>query len=108
MKERIHSLLKGSFLFNRESVKQWYFLIYIVVLVLFMVTSAHRFDKKVMEIADLNKKSKEMRALFIAIRSEAVKLKLETNVRKRVLKDELFPSENPPYLIEFTNTNKSE
>lgn len=106
MKKKIYSLLKGDFLFNRDSLKQWKFLIYIVVLVLFMVTSAHRFDKKVMEIADLNKRSKEMRALFIATRSEAVKLKLETTIRKRVAKSELFPSEEPPYLIEVKSSEK--
>lgn len=106
MKEKVYRFLKGDFLFNRGSLGQWKFLIYLVVLILLMITSGHRFDKKVMEIADLNKRSKEMRALFIATRSEAVKLKLETTIRNRVSKRGVFPSEVPPFLIEVTYIEK--
>lgn len=103
MKNKIYRILKGDFLFSKGSIKQWLFLLYIIVLVLIMITSSHRFDKKVIEIGDLNKKSKEMRALFIATRSEAVKLKLETTIRKRVSERGIFPSENPPYRIIVTS-----
>ncbi len=72
-----------------------------------MITSGHRFDKKAMQLIDLNKKNKEMRALFIATRSESVKLKLETTIRNRVEKRGLFPTETPPYEIIVTNKEKN-
>ncbi len=106
MKKKVLHFLKGDFLLKSGSIKQWIFFAYIVLLVIFMITSGHRFDKKAIQVIDLSKRSKEMRALFIATRSEAVKLKLETTIKKRVEKRGLFPSEVPPYKIIVTNNKK--
>ncbi len=103
MKKKIHHILKGDFLFDSNAMKQWSFFTYIILWVIIMITSGHRFDKKAIKIIDLNKKSKEMRAEFIATKSKAVKLKLETSIKKRVEKKGLFPSETPPYNIIVTN-----
>ncbi len=103
MKKWVYYFLKGDFLFDNNSIKQWSFFIYIIFLIIVMITSGHRFDKKAIQLIDLNKKTKDQRALFITTRSKAVKLKLETTVRNRVEKRGLFPSETPPYKIIVTN-----
>ncbi|MBS9767186.1 MAG: S-adenosyl-methyltransferase [Flavobacteriaceae bacterium] len=103
MKKWVYYILKGEFLFDDKSRKQWGFFVYVIVWVIIMITSAHRFDKKAIQIIDLNKKTKNKRALFITTRSKAVKLKLETTVRNRVEKRGLFPSETPPYKVIITN-----
>ncbi len=103
MKKKVFNFLKGDFLFDSNAMKQWAFFAYIVFLVIIMITSGHRFDKKAIQLTNLSKKSKEMRALFIATRSEAVKLKLETTIKKRVEERGLFPSEMPPYKIIVTS-----
>ncbi len=106
MKKKVLHILKGDFLFDSGAMKQWAFFAYIIILVVLMITSGHRFDKKAIQVIDLSKRSKEMRALFIATRSEAVKLKLETTIKKRVEKRGLFPSETPPYKIIVTRSKK--
>ncbi len=107
MKKGIYYFLKGEFLFDNNSRKQWLFFIYVIVLVIVMITSAHRFDKKAIQLIDLNKKTKNKRALFISNRSKAVKLKLETTIRNRVKKRGLSPSETPPYKIIVTNKKEN-
>ncbi len=106
MKKKVLHILKGDFLFGGGAIKQWAFFVYIIMLVILMITSGHRFDKKAIQVIDLTKRSREMRALFIATRSEAVKLKLETAVKKRVEKRGLFPSETPPYRIIVKNSKE--
>ena len=68
-----------------------------------MIASAHSIDKKVMEIADLNKEIKELRAEFLDTRSISMKLKLESTIRARVLDQGLKPSETPPQVIKVTS-----
>lgn len=99
IKEKIYSVLKGGFLINEDSFKNWRFMLFIVVLMLLMIASSHSSDKKVMEIAKLNKEIKELRAEFVDTRSISMELKLESTIRKKVLDIGLKPSENPPQVI---------
>jgi hypothetical protein len=68
-----------------------------------MIASAHSSDKKVMEIAALNKEIKELRSEFVDIRSISMKLKLESTVRKKVFEFGLLTSETPPQVIRVTS-----
>ena len=62
VKKNIYDILRGSFLTDESAFKNWRIIIFIVALLLSMITSAHNADKKVIEIAELNKK-KEMRSI---------------------------------------------
>ena len=73
----VYDLLKGKFLIQEDSFKNWRFIFFIVALVLLMIASGHSSDKKVMEIAQLNKDIKELRAEFVDTRSISMKMKLE-------------------------------
>ena len=79
---------------------------FIVALMLLMIASAHSIDEKVMEIADLNKEIRELRAEFVDTRSRTMKLKLESTVRDRVIEQGLKPSQTPPNVIRVTPQNK--
>jgi len=103
IKKSIYDLLKGNFLVSEDSFKNWRFILFIVGLMLLMIASSHSIDKKVMEIARLNKEIKELRAEFVDTRSTSMGLKLESTIRKKVLKLELKPSENPPKVIRVTS-----
>ena len=70
---------------------------------LLMIASGHNSDKKVMEIAELNKEIKELRAEFVDTRSISMKMKLESTIRNKVVKFGLKPSENPPQVIKVTS-----
>ncbi|WP_456424384.1 FtsL-like putative cell division protein [Lutibacter sp.] len=99
IKEKIYEILKGGFLVNEDSFKNWRFILFVVMLMLLMIASSHSSDKKVMEIAKLNKEIKELRAEFVDTRSITMELKLESTIRKKVLNIGLKPSENPPQVI---------
>ncbi|MBU3952341.1 MAG: S-adenosyl-methyltransferase, partial [Proteobacteria bacterium] len=71
----VYDLLKGKFLIQEDSFKNWRFIFFIVALVLLMIASGHSSDKKVMEIAQLNKDIKELRAEFVDTRSISMKMK---------------------------------
>ncbi len=98
-KKSIYEILKGNFLVSNDSFKNWRFILFIVGLMLLMIASSHSSDKKVMEIARLNKKIKELRSEFLDTRSISMRLKLESTIKNKVLALELKPSETPPQVI---------
>lgn len=98
-KKSIYDVLKGGFLVRDDSFKNWRFILFIVGLMLVIIASSHSSDKKVMEIAKLNKRIKELRSEFVDTRSNSMKLKLESTIRNKVLDLGLKPSENPPHVI---------
>jgi len=99
----VYDLLKGKFLIQEDSFKNWRFIFFIVGLVLLMIASGHSSDKKVMEIAQLNREIKELRAEFVDTRSISMKMKLESTIRNKVVNYGLIPSENPPQVIKVTS-----
>lgn len=99
----VYDLLKGKFLIQEDSLKNWRFIFFIVALVLLMIASGHSSDKKVMEIAQLNKDIKELRAEFVDTRSISMKMKLESTIKNKVGEFGLKPSENPPQVIKVTS-----
>lgn len=102
-KKNIYEILRGNFLVKDDSFKNWRFILFIVGLMLLMIASSHSSDKKVMKIAQLNKKIKELRAEFVDTRSIAMKLKLESTIRDKVLELGLKPSQKPPQVIRVTS-----
>lgn len=106
IKKGVYGFLKGSFLVQEDSFKNWRFILFMVVLMLLMIASAHSSDKKVMEIAELNKEIKELRAEFVDTRSISMKMRLESTVRKKVGENGILPSETPPSVIKVTSKKK--
>lgn len=101
VKKNIYEILRGSFLVNKNSLKNWQFILFVVMLMLLMIASAHSIDKKVMEIAKLNKEIKELKAEFVDTRSKAMKIRLESTIKERVAFLGLAPGKTPPYLIKI-------
>ncbi len=99
IKSSIFNLLKGDFLVNKDSFKNWRFILFVVALLLLMIASAHSSDKKVMEIAKLTNENKELRAEFLDKRSISMGMRLESTVRKKVIDLGIKPSEQPPQVI---------
>ncbi len=103
IKKNIYNILKGNFLISDDALKNWKFLVFVVVLMLLMISSAHYADRQVLEIAKLNKEIKELKAEFVDTRSIAMKIKLESNIKNKVKELGLQPSENPPEIIKVTS-----
>lgn len=98
-KQGIYDLLRGKFLVDEDSPKNWRMLIFLASLALIMIGSSHSVDKKVQEIATLNKDMRELRSAFVATRSDLMKLKMESSIIKKLEAKGLFIAENPPQKI---------
>lgn len=101
IEQNIFDILKGKFLTGENSLKNWGMTIYVVLLFLLVIASSHSVDKKVMEIANLNKQVKELRAEFIDTRTQVMHLKLESTIKAKVVDMGLKPIEQPPFLIKI-------
>ena len=98
-KQGIYDVLKGKFLVSEEAFKNWRFIIFVVILLLFMISRSHSTDKKVLEIAKLNSEIRELKAEFMDTRTKVSRLELESAIQKKVVERGLLPSENPPKKI---------
>lgn len=100
--KNLYSFLRGSFLTDESAFKNWRIIIFVVALLLIMISSAHRADKKVIKIAELNKKMRELRAEYIDTGTILMRMKMESNIREKAIEIGLKPSENPPKKIIIT------
>jgi hypothetical protein len=99
MKNGVYSLLKARFLINDDAVKNWRFIVFIILLAILMIANTQRFEQKVFKIAELTNQVKELRSEFVDRRSELMKLKMESTVSEKMIKKEIFPSTVPPIKI---------
>ena len=99
MKNGVYSLLKARFLVNEDAVKNWRFIVFIILLAILMIANTQRFEQKVFKIAELTNKAKELRSEFVDRRSELMKLKMESTVSEKMIEKEIFPSAVPPVKI---------
>ena len=95
--------MRGRFLTDDSSFNNWRILIFVVMLLLIMISSSHSLDAKVVKIAELNKKKRELRAEDFDTSTELTKMKLESSIRKKVKAKGLFPAKKPPQKIKITN-----
>ena len=101
LKDNIYNVLKGKFLVDEDALKNWVFILFLTFLALLMISSSHSVDKKVQKIAKLNKQKKELRARFVATKSDLMKLKMESAIVKKLEKKGLFVSNEPPIKIKI-------
>jgi len=100
-KNNIYNILKGKFLIDEDALKNWVFILFLTFLALMMISSSHSVDRKVQKIAKLNKQKKELRAQFVATRSDLMQLKMESAIVKRLEGKGLFVSDEPPVKIKI-------
>jgi len=99
MKNGVYSLLKARFLIDDDAVKNWRFIVFVILLAIVMIANTQRFEQKVFQIAELTNKVKELRSEFVDRRSELMKLKMESTVSEKMIEKEIFPSTVPPIKI---------
>lgn len=99
MKNTVYSLLKARFLINDDAVKNWRFIVFVILLAILMIANTQRFEQKVFQIAELTNQVKELRSEFVDRRSELMKLKMESTVSEKMIEKQIFPSTVPPVKI---------
>ena len=99
VKRNVYDLLRGSFLTDASAFKNWRIIIFVVALLLFMISSAHNADGKVIKIAELNKKKRELRAEYVDTGTILMRMKMESNIRQKVALRGIQPSQTSPQKI---------
>lgn len=108
MKNGVYGILKARFLIENDSIKNWRFIVFLIVLAIVMIANTQRFEQKVFKINELNNQVKELRSEFVDRRSELMKLKMESTVSKKMVEKQIFPSTVPPIKIKVKKaTEKS-
>ena len=102
MKHGIYNILKAKFLVNEDSVKNWRFIVFLILLAIIMIANTHSYEKKIYKIADLTNEVKELRSEFVDRRSELMKIKMESTVADKMIDKGIFPSSVPPKKIKVT------
>ncbi|MCC9063302.1 MULTISPECIES: FtsL-like putative cell division protein [Flavobacterium] len=102
MKSGVFGILKARFLLNDDAVKNWRFIVFIILLAILMIANTQRYEQKVFEIAKISNEVKELRSEFVDRRSELMKLKMESTISDKMLEKQIFPSTVPPVKIEVT------
>lgn len=99
VKKSIYSVLRGTFLVSDDSFKNWKYILFFSMLAVVMIASSHSADGKVHKIAQLNEEVKELRSAFVENREKLMDLKMESNVRKKLIDKGIVPSTIPPKKI---------
>jgi hypothetical protein len=99
MKRGIYDILKARILVNEDAVKNWRFLVFLIVLAMIMIANIHWYEKKIFQIVALNQEAKELRSEFVDRRSELMKLKMESTISRKMEEKNIFPSTVPPTKI---------
>jgi hypothetical protein len=99
MKNGVYSLLKAKFLISDDALKNWKFIVFLVILGMIMIANNHQYDAKNYRITELTNQVKELRSEFVDRRSELMKLKMESTVAKKMETRQILPSEVPPVKI---------
>ena len=99
MKGGVFSILKARFLLNDDAVKNWRFIVFLILLAIIMIANTQRYEQKVFRIIALTSEVKELRSEFVDRRSELMKLKMESTVSEEMEPKQIFPSSVPPTKI---------
>jgi hypothetical protein len=80
MKNGVYNILKARFLIDDDAMKNWRFIVFLILLAILMIANTQRFEQKVFAIAKLTTEVKELRSEFVDRRSQLMKLKMESTV----------------------------
>lgn len=99
MKKGVYGILKARFLLDEDAIKNWRFIVFIILLAIVMIANTQSYEQKVFRIAKLTNEVKELRSEFVDRRSELMKLKMESTVAQKMEARQLKPSTVPPVKI---------
>ncbi|MGB0366106.1 MAG: FtsL-like putative cell division protein [Flavobacteriaceae bacterium] len=90
------AFLNLEFLIKDDALKNWRMLLFLSFLALVMIASGHSADKKIYTIAKLNTEIKEEKSEFVEIRSNLMRLRMESRVASRLAEKGVGPATAPP------------
>ena len=92
-------IVKGNFL-NRDEVKTHYkYFLLLFVLMMIMIYSNHLVNNKIKQVNALKEETEEYKSRNAYAQSRLIKVKMESELGKEMVKDSLLPLENHPHKI---------
>ncbi len=107
MKGGVYSLLKAKFLIDDDALKNWKFIVFLIVLAMIMIGNSHRYEQKNYRITELTNEVKELRSEFVDRRSELMELKMESTISRQMEPYGIVPSSVPPQKIKVKEEESS-
>ncbi|WP_313807998.1 FtsL-like putative cell division protein [Flavobacterium sp.] len=107
MKGGIYSLLKAKFLIEDDALKNWKFIVFLILLAMVMIANSHRYEQKTYRITELTNEVKELRSEFVDRRSQLMELKMESTISREMEPKQILPSSVPPKKIRVLKEEKS-
>ena len=105
-KMKIYDVLKGGFLVDEGAFRNWRIILFVVFLLLFMISSSHSADRKVMDISRMNNEMKKLKSLYIDSGTYLTRMKMESSVREKLKERCLGSPTTPPIKIKVTTKIK--
>lgn len=106
MKGGVINLLKAKYLVDQGSMKNWRFIVFLVLVCMLMIANTHNYEQKNYEITALETQVKELRSEFVDMRSELMELKMESTVSRKMEERQIFPASVPPKKIKVIKEEK--
>lgn len=103
---KISEIIKGSFLADSGWNRHRFFVLWLALLALLSIYSGHMVEKKVILLAELQSKVKDLNSEFIETRSRLMKMSMRSKVKQRALVIDLVESKEPPTLIVVDRNGK--
>ncbi|MXN91195.1 S-adenosyl-methyltransferase [Flavobacterium sp. Sd200] len=108
MKGGVYSLLKAKYLVDDGSMKNWGFIVFLVLMAMLMIANSHSYEQKLYYITALESEIKELRSESIDRRCELMELKMESTVARKMEEREIYPSAAPPKKIKVTEKEEKD
>ena len=99
MKGGIYSLLKAKYLVDQGSMRNWRFIVFLILIAILMIANSHSYEQKIYRISELETQVKELRSEFVDKRSELMELKMESTISRKMEEKQIYPSSVPPKKI---------
>ncbi|AWH83946.1 S-adenosyl-methyltransferase [Flavobacterium album] len=108
MKGGVINLLKAKYLVDQGSMRNWRFIVFLILIAILMIANTHDYEQKLYRISELEDEVKILRSEFVDRRSELMELKMESTVSRKMEERQIFPSSVPPKKIKvFKQEEKS-
>lgn len=106
MATRLKKIVRGDFLIRNRALDNWRFILFCTILAIVMIASSHSADKKVLQIAEISLKVKELRSEFVDTRKQLMQKKMESSVARKMKPRGIETSAQPPKKLIVLSSDK--
>lgn len=96
---KLMDIIKGKFLVDEDSLKNWRFVLYLFFLAFMSISSSHWVEKKVVEINKLNSDVANLKAQYTDAHRLLMKMQLEPEIKKQSELIGVRLTDEQPYVL---------